>query len=412
MRHHLCSFLRATSGFVLAAVLLRASAAAQGIADQSATAPVRLGPLAVTPAISLQNVGIDSNVFNEHQNPKQDFTAVLRPQMTGWLHLGRALLSVEGQAEAVYFKKYVGERALNGAGTASLAVPLNRLGVFLGAGFSNTDQRSGFEIDTRARTTTVDVFAGGTVRLGGKTSFVARATRQRLRYDENAENLGTSLSNSLDREARTVTTSLEHLLTPVTTVRLSADVLQDRFLYTPSRDSRSFRVAPGVEFKPNRTVSGGVVMGYRRLAPSDAAVRPFSGLVGAVDLTYTLRGLTRFAVQSLRDVQYSFDPSQEYYVIGGVVGSISRALGQTWGITVRGGRHDLNYHKRSSAVSSQPGGVDTVNIYGGTVFWRLTPVVQTGINADYQNRRAPEFREREYRGLKVGAFVSYGLRGQ
>ena len=138
MRPHIHPFFRTTSGVVLAAVSLTASVAAQAPADQSANAPMRLGPLALTPAVSLQNVGIDSNVFNENENAKQDFTAVLRPQMTGWLHLGRALLSVDGQGEAMYFKKYVSERSVNGAGTASLAVRLNRLGVFLGAGYAST----------------------------------------------------------------------------------------------------------------------------------------------------------------------------------------------------------------------------------------------------------------------------------
>jgi hypothetical protein len=412
MRTHNYHFFRATSGFVLAVVLLTASVAAQVTADQSANAPVRLGPLALTPAISLQNVGIDSNVFNENENAKQDFTAVLRPQLAGSVHLGRALLSLEGQGDLLYFKKYVSERAVNGAGTASLAVGMNRVGVFLGAGYGSSKQRSGFEIDTRARTANADVFAGGTLRLGGKTSLTARAMRRNLRYDENAENLGASLSQSLDREERMATASLEHSITPLTTVRLSADLQRDRFVHALSRDTKSFRLAPGVDFKPNGHISGAAVVGYRRVAPSDAAVRPFSGLVGSADLAYTLRGLTRFGVQSLRDVQYSFDPSQEYYVIGSAIGSISRALGQTWGVSVRAGRHQLTYHKRPDAVSSQPGGTDTVRIYGGSIFLRLNPLVQTGVNADYQNRRAPEFREREYEGLRVGAFISYGLRGQ
>ena len=79
--------------------------------------------------------------------------------------------------------------------------------------------------------------------------------------------------------------------------------------------------------------------------PMQTCVR-FQGWSASADLAYTLRGLTRVGVQSLRDVQYPFDPSQEYYVIGGAVGSISQALGQTWGVSVRAGRHHLTYHKR------------------------------------------------------------------
>jgi hypothetical protein len=412
MRLRAYSLFRSTLAFALGAVSLAAPAGAQTTGDPSSNAAMRLGPLGLTPAISLMNVGIDSNVFNESHNPKQDYTAALRPRVTGWLHLGRALLSVEGQGEALYFQKYVSERSVNGSGTGTLAVRANRLGVFLGAGYGSTRQRSGFEIDTRARTTNSDVFAGATVRLFGKTSLVARALRRKIQFDENADNLGTSLSQALDREERTATASLEYSLTPLTTVRLSADVQQDRFAHLLSRDTRSFRLAPGIDFRPNSHVSGGAMVGFRRVEPADAGMRPFSGLVGSADLAYTFRGLTRVGVQSLRDVQYSFDPSQEYYVLSGAVGSISQALGQTWGVSVRAGRQYLTYHTRPNTVLNQRASVDMVKIYGGSIFWRVTPEMQTGVNADYQNRRSPEFRQGGYEGLRVGLFISYGLRGQ
>jgi hypothetical protein len=33
-----------------------------------------------------------------------------------------------------------------------------------------------------------------------------------------------------------------------------------------------------------------------------------------VDLTYTLLGMTRFAVRAMRDVQYSYDLAQPYHL--------------------------------------------------------------------------------------------------
>src|SRR3989442_5452601 len=60
-------------------MLTVSSAAAQSGSDPASEAPMRLGPLALTPSVSLTNFGIDSNVFNEVDNPKRDFTATLSP---------------------------------------------------------------------------------------------------------------------------------------------------------------------------------------------------------------------------------------------------------------------------------------------------------------------------------------------
>ena len=46
----------------------------------------------------------------------------------------------------------------------------------------------------------------------------------------------------------------------------------------------------------------------------------------ALDLTYTLLGMTQFAVRAMRDVEYSFDLAQPYYVQTGVDASVSQQI--------------------------------------------------------------------------------------
>ena len=50
--------------------------------DPSSQAKVRLGPLALSPAIALTNAGVDDNVFNDPSDasPKSDFTMTVEPQ--------------------------------------------------------------------------------------------------------------------------------------------------------------------------------------------------------------------------------------------------------------------------------------------------------------------------------------------
>ena len=48
--------------------------------DPFVSARVHIGPFAVNPSISLANVGLDTNVFNEVVDPKKDFTATITPE--------------------------------------------------------------------------------------------------------------------------------------------------------------------------------------------------------------------------------------------------------------------------------------------------------------------------------------------
>ena len=58
-------------------------------------ARVRLGPLWMNPTISMPNVGIDTNVFNETPTvtPQRDVTATVSPKIDLWLRMGRTWLS-------------------------------------------------------------------------------------------------------------------------------------------------------------------------------------------------------------------------------------------------------------------------------------------------------------------------------
>ena len=55
---------------------------------------VQLGPLGLTPSVALTNLGIDTNVFNEVDDPKSDFTFTVSPQVDASLRLRRARLRV------------------------------------------------------------------------------------------------------------------------------------------------------------------------------------------------------------------------------------------------------------------------------------------------------------------------------
>ena len=76
-----------------------APAFAQSDNEDAASAKFRLGPLAVKPSVALTNLGIDTNVFNDSDDPKPDVTASVEPRVETWLRLGRARLSSRSHGE-------------------------------------------------------------------------------------------------------------------------------------------------------------------------------------------------------------------------------------------------------------------------------------------------------------------------
>ena len=73
---------------------------AQDDVDPAEAARFRIGALRFTPSIAVSSLGIDSNVFNQAENPRQDSTAAVGPAVDLWLRGGRSYLS--GKASGQY----------------------------------------------------------------------------------------------------------------------------------------------------------------------------------------------------------------------------------------------------------------------------------------------------------------------
>ena len=76
--------------------------------DVAANAKIHFGPLAMTPTLSLTNLGVDTNVFNQpaSEGPKKDFTMTVEPKTDLWLRFGRTWLTGNLTEDLVYYQKY------------------------------------------------------------------------------------------------------------------------------------------------------------------------------------------------------------------------------------------------------------------------------------------------------------------
>src|SRR5215208_2651220 len=277
-------------------ICVAAPARAQDAPAPEEAARFRFGPIRFTPVLNVERVGVDTNVFNEADDPKSDFTAVFGPQANYWMKLGRARLVGESLLQYFYFQQYDSQRSTGTTNRARLEVPLAHLVPFVDGEYTNTRQRTGFEIDTRARRTLVGGHAGLDVLLGGRTRLRTVAGTSRSRFASDDTFVGAVLQER-----------------------------RDRFIVSPGRDADGIRIATGFEFKPFALISGKGEVGYRRFHTLSAVVPDYQGPAASADLAYVLRA-TRLAVRVEHDVTYSFEALEPYYLLTDVAVSVTQRL--------------------------------------------------------------------------------------
>jgi hypothetical protein len=400
-------------GVIGAWLLMTSSAFAQSVPvgePNPADVRVRIGPLYMNPTIALTNLGVDTNVFNEatDQNPKRDFTAIVEPSADLWLRMGRTWITARIAEQVVWFQKYSNQRSSNNQVRLGWTVPLNRLSFQANGSYIRTRERPGFEIDARAQRDERGIDGTAEFRLLAKTFFGIRGTTTRVNFDEGQKVGGQDLRVELNRTSRTMALTIRNQLTPLTNLTFEFGRVGDRFEFSTLRDTDSTRVTAGLTFDPFALLKGNATVGYRRFRPLDNALPGFTGLTTAVDLSYVLLGSTRFNATVSRDVEYSLDINQPYYLQTGFTASIAQQLFGPIDVVGRFGRHRLAYRDRAGAAVEAPNRVDFATTYGGGFGYHVGRNLRIGVNIDQSNRESP-IEGRRYEGLKFGTTVVYGL---
>jgi hypothetical protein len=135
-------------------------------------------------------------------------------------------------------------------------------------------------------------------------------------------------------------------------------------------------------------------------------VPAYQGTTAAVDLSYVALGTTRLSVTAARDVQYSFDINQPYYLQTGVTASIAQQIFGPLDVVGRIGAQRLDYRSRAGAVVTSADRVDHITIYGLGIGYHVGDM-RVGFNVDQQQRMSP-LDARQYKGLVYGFAVTYG----
>jgi Putative beta-barrel porin 2 len=398
----------------VAFLVLSSSAAAQQLpAPPSAEgegARVRLGPLWLNPTVSLTNAGIDTNVFNDSDadHPKRDFTMTVTPRTDIWMRLGRTWLGSTIKEDVIWYKTYASERATNGSYTLGWIAPLTRVSFGAEGSLGNMRDRAGYEIDARLQHTDQSYAGSAEVRALSKTYVGVKAVRRQIDYAQDSQYRGVSVREALNRTETNVDLLVKYRLTPLTNLVVQATHGEDQFEFDPLRNSKSDRAIAGVTFDPFALIKGSARFGYERFRPVTPTIPAYDGSTAEVDLTYVASTSTKVSVQGLRDVQYSYDITQPYYLQTGGTGSLTQRIAGPFDAALRGTLQQLAYRNRTDIIAVVSDRVDRVQSYGASIGYRIGADLRVALNVDRQVRRS-EVATQRYRGMRYGVSATYGL---
>ena len=374
-----------------------------------ADAPMQFGPFYITPVLELSEFGVDTNVFNSRGEQQSDFTFTGGPMIDIALPLRRFVFTTETVTDFVYYHEFENQRGLNFETTLRAEVQLPKLSLFVADMFIHTRQRPNFEIDVRARRRHNEARAGVTIAVSRKLELEI-AAQQSIREFEADDVIGESLARRLNRDAIGASGSFRYAPTPLTTITITGETLEESFPLSPARNNRSWSFVPGVEFHPRALISGGAEVGFRRMRGQKETLPDFDGLVATVDLSYELLGSTTLEFTADRNVEFSLELTEPYYVATGYGVSFSHQLTAAFGLSVGTERITYDYQQFGSGGGGDlPVGRVNTTGYSATLSRQLTRTTEIGFDVSYHSRRSPSRPFRDYDGLVAGMTMGYAF---
>jgi hypothetical protein len=395
---------------VTTALMLCATVAFAQSSDPRESARTHLGPVYITPSLAIDELGLDTNVFN-NTTELSDFTFTVIPGGQFAVPFGsRGVVTATTSAEFIYYNHYSSERSVNPDIKVRGDVSLNRVTLFLSPSYVNSRRQPSLEIDERVRHTNTNITGGGLARISERLSVEASGGVSRVSYDEGSIFDSTSLQETLNRRTQSASLAFLHDVTPLTRASLRTTYSVERFDYTPARDATSISVVPGVEFKPLALVSGSAAIGVRRFRPENPLIQDFTGVIAHANLAYTLQGFTRFRFSADRDLAFSYSQSAPYYVTNGYGLGIDRHIGGKFDLT--GGvdwlMHSYKVIEGLAPVADEPP-VDRLTTWSLGVGYRLARARRVGFDVTYRERTSNTDFFIPYSGLRVMWSVDSGL---
>lgn len=379
-----------------------------GTTDPLEAMPIRFGQLGLSPTLAITNLGIDDNIFNDAADPKRDFTMTVTPRLQARVRTGKVLLSGTVATGLVYYQRYDDERSIDYATDGRVDVDLGWFQPYALASLLDTRERLNVELDERAPRTQTAVAVGTRLLLSPKTGIVFDFRQAGLDFAEGTTFDGVPLSQSLNSTTKTIETGLEFYLTPLTTFSVVASRQTDRFDQSPEKNADTLRILPSIRMEAPAIIRGSLAVGYRRFSAIDPETPDYSGLVVQGSLTHTFAEKTNVDLLLSRDVQYSFEESEPYYLTTGFRVVLTQQLGESFDVRAMVGRDRLEYREEATSGVPNDTRIDRASVLGAGVSYRFQANLRTGVDVEF-GKRTSEVPNRQYERTRVFASMTYGF---
>jgi hypothetical protein len=378
-----------------------------------ATSRTHAGPFYITPGLLIREIGVDGNVFNEPEDPKSDFMFTVVPKADVAVPIARrAMLKIASAVDLVYYQTYSSERSVNPLFVPRGELYLNKVTLFAEGSYLRTRQRPSYEIDTRSLRTERWLSAGVGYAYSPKLSFEVIGRRFATDYDSDEVFLEVPLQETLNRDSTGGAASIKYALTPKTTLVLRGDTTQDRFEFSPSRNADTVRIMPGVEFDTRALIFGSGYVGVRSFQTLSEDLEDFQGIVAAAALGYTLLGRTIIVFAADRDVTYSFERYQPYFVVDSYGVTVRHQLVGRFDVMGGAFRHQYTYRDLFVEGAPPPTGTPRVDVTRNLTLslgYNLGPDVRLALGASYWQRESTVEQYRDYDAMRIGFSLNYGF---
>jgi hypothetical protein len=392
----------------MAAALLSArEVRAQDTFIQPSTRVFMAGPVSFYPQIALRDTGTDSNVYLDSTDPRSDLTYSMTPRLYAVLPIGHTRFIGTGTGDVVYYRTYSDQRSITALVEGRYEVTSPGFRPFVEMGFASRGDRVGFEIDTRARHNQSTISAGLDVDVTPLSSLTAWVGHAATEYDRDQEYLSFMLADQLNHTRDTAAAGGRIRITPLTTLLLAAEFERDRFELAPQRNADSFRIGPAIALDSGGALTGNAKAGFRSFTPSYPDVPSYRGFVGTARLHYALPDLVKLDLEANRDLSYSYDAIQPYYMESGArLTASQRVFGPFEAIGIGERREIRNQRIGGRAFDGRR---EVTTSLGGGFAIQAQNQIRFAFTYEHTKRTSTEPVGRDYDRTRVLGLISYGL---
>ena len=112
----------------------------------------------------------------------------------------------------------------------------------------------------------------------------------------------------------------------------------------------------------------------------------YSGLVVKGSLTHTFAERTKVDLSLSRDVQYSFEETEPYYLTTGFRVVVTQQLGESFDVRAIVGRDRLDYREEATSGVPDDTRIDRASVLGAGVGYRFQANLRTGLDVEFAKR--------------------------